>query len=126
VGIGTDNPGSLLELYKASGTANLTIDGDSPNGASINMDNDHDQKAAIIYDVTRDLKFINLDTDDAADIVFRVKDSDVVLILKADGTAEFDGSLNMKGNETKNFVIENRTSDPSSPSVGQMWIRTDL
>jgi len=24
------------------------------------------------------------------------------------------------------LVIENRTSDPASPVVGQMWIRTDL
>jgi hypothetical protein len=24
------------------------------------------------------------------------------------------------------LVIENRTSDPASPVVGQMWLRTDL
>lgn len=24
------------------------------------------------------------------------------------------------------LVVENRTSDPASPAVGQMWIRTDL
>lgn len=24
------------------------------------------------------------------------------------------------------FVIENRTSDPASPAVGQMWFRTDV
>lgn len=24
------------------------------------------------------------------------------------------------------FVVENRTSDPSSPEVGQIWLRTDL
>lgn len=24
------------------------------------------------------------------------------------------------------FVVENRTSDPSSPVTGQLWIRTDL
>ena len=23
-------------------------------------------------------------------------------------------------------IIENRTSDPGSPAVGQMWLRTDL
>lgn len=28
------------------------------------------------------------------------------------------------GNDS--FIIENRTSDPASPAVGQMWLRTDL
>jgi hypothetical protein len=28
--------------------------------------------------------------------------------------------------EIKNFVLDRRTSDPSSPQVGQMWYRTDL
>lgn len=28
--------------------------------------------------------------------------------------------------EAKNFVIENRTSDPENPVTGQIWIRTDL
>ena len=26
----------------------------------------------------------------------------------------------------KRLVIENRTSDPVSPAVGQLWLRTDL
>lgn len=28
--------------------------------------------------------------------------------------------------EIKNFVLDRRSSDPSSPQVGQMWYRTDL
>ncbi|MCD4684245.1 MAG: hypothetical protein K8R86_13250, partial [Bacteroidales bacterium] len=39
---------------------------------------------------------------------------------------DIDGNLDMNGNQIKNMVIENRTSDPSSPAVGQIWIRTDL
>jgi hypothetical protein len=27
---------------------------------------------------------------------------------------------------TKTFRIENRTSDPSSPTTGQIWFRTDV
>lgn len=126
VGIGTSNPQGVLDLYNASGTTRLNIDSDSGNGATINLDNSHNEKAAFIYDLTRDLKIINLDTDDDADIIFRVKDNDEVLRLNANGTIEFDGDLDMKGNQSKNFVIENRTSDPSSPAVGQIWIRTDL
>jgi hypothetical protein len=37
-------------------------------------------------------------------------------------TTEFNGKVNASGG----FVIENRTSDPASPAVGQMWLRTDL
>ncbi|QLG29983.1 hypothetical protein HUG10_20465 (plasmid) [Halorarum halophilum] len=36
------------------------------------------------------------------------------------------GTLNMDQNETTNFVLENRTSDPASPVEGQMWVRSDL
>ncbi len=39
---------------------------------------------------------------------------------------DINGNLDMNGNQIKNMVIENRTSDPSSPAVGQIWIRTDL
>ncbi|MFH0833955.1 MAG: hypothetical protein V2A63_01020 [Patescibacteria group bacterium] len=30
------------------------------------------------------------------------------------------------GNISANFLIEARTSDPASPQVGQIWLRTDL
>lgn len=30
------------------------------------------------------------------------------------------------GGGTEIFVVENRTSDPSSPEVGRIWLRTDL
>lgn len=30
------------------------------------------------------------------------------------------------GTATTTLVMENRTSDPGSPAVGQLWIRTDL
>ncbi len=39
---------------------------------------------------------------------------------------DLEGDLNMNGNQIKNMVIENRTSDPSNPAVGRIWIRTDL
>jgi hypothetical protein len=35
-------------------------------------------------------------------------------------------SLDFAQQQTLQFVIENRTSDPGSPATGQMWLRTDL
>lgn len=35
-------------------------------------------------------------------------------------------SVNFNNQQATNFRIENRTSDPASPSVGQIWLRTDL
>lgn len=35
-------------------------------------------------------------------------------------------NLNMAGFQVTNMRLENRTSDPASPAVGQIWLRTDL
>lgn len=35
-------------------------------------------------------------------------------------------SVNFAQQQATSFVIENRTSDPTSPVVGQLWLRTDL
>ncbi|OQX82228.1 MAG: hypothetical protein B6D64_00915 [Bacteroidetes bacterium 4484_276] len=47
-------------------------------------------------------------------------------LLDVNGDACIRGNLDMKQNQAKNFVIENRTDDPENPVVGQMWIRIDL
>lgn len=39
---------------------------------------------------------------------------------------DVEGNIDMNGNQIKNMVIETRTSDPASPAVGQIWLRTDL
>ena len=39
---------------------------------------------------------------------------------------ESNVSADFNGQQIVNFRIENRTTDPSSPAVGQMWLRTDL
>lgn len=39
---------------------------------------------------------------------------------------DIEGNIDLNGNQVKNMVIENRTSDPASPALGQIWIRTDL
>lgn len=35
-------------------------------------------------------------------------------------------TMNFSFNEAMNFVIDKRTSDPSNPSIGQLWYREDL
>lgn len=35
-------------------------------------------------------------------------------------------SVNFNDQQATSFRIENRTSDPVSPTVGQIWLRTDL
>lgn len=35
-------------------------------------------------------------------------------------------ALDFAKQQTLQFVIENRTSDPGSPATGQMWLRTDI
>ena len=35
-------------------------------------------------------------------------------------------SLDFSQQQTLQFVLENRTSDPGSPVSGQIWLRTDL
>jgi hypothetical protein len=35
-------------------------------------------------------------------------------------------AVDFAGQEATSFRLENRTSTPGSPAVGQMWLRTDL
>lgn len=42
------------------------------------------------------------------------------------GNAEFYGTNNAGTKGWNPLTLENRTSDPGSPAVGQLWLRTDL
>jgi hypothetical protein len=35
-------------------------------------------------------------------------------------------SVNFNSQQATNLRVENRTDDPGSPAVGQIWLRTDL
>jgi hypothetical protein len=35
-------------------------------------------------------------------------------------------AVNFNGQQATSFRVENRTSDPVSPTTGQVWLRTDL
>jgi hypothetical protein len=43
-----------------------------------------------------------------------------------DEKLDVEGNIDVNNNEMKNMRLENRTDDPASPSVGRIWIRTDL
>lgn len=55
-----------------------------------------------------------------------LSDDDHTIYIKADGTRAFTGDIDFDNNQSLNFRVENRTSDPASPAVGQVWLRTDL
>ena len=54
----------------------------------------------------------------------------VILILLTVGVSAYGGSeptiMGHSGGEINGTVIEPRTTDPASPVVGQMWLRTDI
>lgn len=41
-------------------------------------------------------------------------------------TLEGAGNINFHCNQSEEFRLENRTTDPASPCTGQLWFRTDL
>lgn len=51
-----------------------------------------------------------------------------LLYLKshADTTTIHETSSEIRGDYDTPLILEKRTSDPESPAVGRMWIRTDL
>ncbi len=42
-----------------------------------------------------------------------------------EGTVAIGDTLDMEKNQIKNMVIENRTDNPESPAIGQIWMRVD-
>lgn len=57
---------------------------------------------------------------------------DVGAAAASHGSSAHTGSIipnanqDFQKNQALQFVVENRTSDPTSPVAGQMWLRTDL
>ena len=49
-----------------------------------------------------------------------------VAARKLNSLAVPDGPVAFGQQQATGFRVENRTSDPSSPAVGQIWLRTDL
>lgn len=47
-------------------------------------------------------------------------------LSRLDQMAAAAGPVQFAGYEAVGLALENRTSDPGSPSTGQIWLRTDL
>lgn len=126
VGIGTDDPSSELEIRTSD-----------PDDAAVvmftNSDQSHffqffpgrqgNQNPWIMWGGGDPLRFISGTSER-----LRIAGNGYIGIGTTAPTQKLDvhGNIELNGNQIKNFVIDNRTSDPSNPSVGQMWIRTDL
>lgn len=46
--------------------------------------------------------------------------------IDENGNTVIQGNLDVQQNEIKQLVIDQKSSDPNSPAVGQIWYRTDL
>ena len=59
-----------------------------------------------------------------------VKEFDIVAIVQAgvklNELQNPDGSIEFNQEQALQVVIENRAGDPSTPTDGQIWLRTDL
>jgi len=50
----------------------------------------------------------------------------MIVATKLNQLANPDGSVEFNKQQALQFVIEKRTSDPTTPVDGQIWLRTDL
>lgn len=90
------------------------------------LDSNDDGKvdAADVADNTTLYKGNDIDSDgdgvvNDADYAAQAGDADTVDNHHAD-------AFHQEGEEAVDFIVENRTTDPSSPAVGREWVRTDL
>lgn len=66
----------------------------------------------------------------AVEKVYSPADADIVAIVqggvKLNELQNPDGSIEFAQKEALQAIIEKRTSDPGTPTDGQIWLRTDL
>lgn len=51
---------------------------------------------------------------------------DVIATVRLDELQDPTGSVEFGQEEALQFVVENRTDEPTTPADGQIWLRTDL
>jgi hypothetical protein len=72
----------------------------------------------LIYDITSTVLLIESTIETAI--------PEALAEVKLNDLLPPDGPVNFAQQEATSLIIENRTSDPSSPVEGQIWLRTDL
>ena len=96
---------------------------------------DYDRRLQVmLYDylrrIDKELKVINIGTTvldaDYGDITVSSLGSVWNLDLNLSQIDAPTGAVNFADQQATSFRIENRTSDPGSPTTGQIWLRTDL
>lgn len=133
----------ILQEIRSSITSleNLTGTGGGNNGSNIDhgallglSDDDHTQYH---NDTRGDLRYQPLDSDLTAIAaltttsygrdLLELADADALgALVRLDQIAAPSASVDFADQQATSFRIENRTSDPGSPTTGQIWLRTDL
>ena len=128
-------PGSATgEFLRDDGTWQAS-GGVTDHGALTGLaDDDHTQYH---NDARGDLRYQPLDSDLTAIAaltttsygrdLLELADADALgALVRLDQIAAPSASVDFADQQATSFRIENRTSDPGSPTTGQIWLRTDL
>ena len=146
MGIGTNTPMARLHIYSDPGTALILQGNDGWIGLNL-YDGDTNQVAGMgflnVGNGINSLDYFNIKAGGMGMLSFYIFDPNLSwpqpakMVIKNSGNVgigttdpteklDVEGNLDMNQHQIKNMVIENRTSDPASPAVGQIWMRTDL
>jgi len=109
------------------GDARYTQIGHAHDAADVVYDNTSSGLAATDVQAAIDeLAFARIADGDKGDITVSGSGSVWTLDLNLATIDAPTTSVNFSQQQATQFRIENRTSDPGSPAVGEIWLRTDL
>jgi len=114
--------------------SNISVSNDGDGTVTVSVNTSTDTRTGISDSgttVVSNTADVNLSTgfsvlDDADGTVTINADQNATTFKGNDIDTDGDGRVDAADTATETQSIEARTSDPSSPSVGRVWIRTDL